>query len=253
MNARCALGAVAALTIASHSFASDPQNVDIGSFVNTGTSTISYVGSFSDFVSHEIVDGRNVIGVNVTGILDSLGYDTLWSVTITDAGTNSYGSLSPGADIDLFRIDGASGSAIYSYLGPNAVHQVETADILQERELQLDSFSGAQDAWNITHVSLGFRGSITASWTNPLQLHDFITPGPGIIDTGMGFGPGSFSYTPPPQDSEGGSMPVVFISEHGTFEAFSVSVMASSTVPAPGALALLGIAGFVGSRRRRAK
>jgi MYXO-CTERM domain-containing protein len=249
MNAHCALGAVAALAIGTHTFADDQQTIQIGSFVNTGVGSVGYNGPYTDHVLYEAVDGHTVISVDVTGILDSLGYNALWSITITDNGFNGYGALSPGADIDLFAIEGVSAAAMYAYVGPNAVHQGETADRLAERSLLLDSFSGAQDAWNITHVSLGMNGAVTASWAQPVDLRQFVEGSDGATSPGTGFGSGWLGYVPP-VDSEGGDAPVLFISEHGTFESFSVSMVAS-TIPAPGALALLALAGVVGKSRRR--
>ena len=249
MNARIALGAAAALAIASQSFASDPQTIEIGTFANTSMVTTSYTGPFADFVMHEVIDGHNVVNINVVGILDSLGYDALWSITITDTGSNSYTTMSPGADIDLFVIEGISQATNYAYLGPNTVHQNESSAVLATRELALDSFSGAQDALNFTHVSLGPSGAITASWNQPLSLLDFVTPGTGGSGLGGGFGSGWTGYLPG-GEIQPGEMPVLFISEHGSFESFHVSMVASA-VPAPGALALLAIAGFVGTRRKR--
>jgi len=250
MNALSALGAVAALAIGTTAFATNQETIEVGSFVNTSVGHMAYSGPYTDFVLGQAADGHTVITVDVAGILDSLGYNALWSVTITDNGFNSYGNLSPGADIDLFRMEGASTDAIYSYAGPNAVHQPELSDRLRERTLQLDSFSGAQDAWNLTHVSLGQSGSMTASWVQPLDLRDFVTPGTddgGIL--GDDFGGGWIGWTPP-IETEGGDYPILFISEHGTMESFRISLVASN-VPAPGALALLAVAGLVGTSRKR--
>lgn len=253
MNALRALGAIATLAVATTAFADDLHTVEVGSFVNTGVGVMSYTGSFGSKVEFANVDGHTLIGVDLAGILDSLGYNMLWSITVTDNGFNSYGSMSPGADIDLFRVDGASSNAIYSYNGPNPVHQTESSARLAERMLLLDSFSGAQDAWNLTHVSLGQNGSATATFEQPLDLRDFIS-NPGNATTGGVFGPGFNPYTPPlpPIDPQSGDNPFLVVSEHGTFESFRISLIASTApVPAPGALALLGVAGALGKKRRR--
>lgn len=249
MNARCAIGAVMALAICTVSFAADQQTVEVGSFVNTGVGSMTYSGPHADYVLAEAIDGHTVIAVDVAGILGSLGYDELWSITVTDNGFNAYGELSPGADIDLFRMEGAAADAIYSYVGPNTVHLSELPSTLQDRSLQLDSYSGAQDAWDYTHISLGQSGSVTAMWLQPIDLNEWIIPGGDDEGPGGGFGPGFHGYGGS-SDSEGGDMPVLFLSEHGTFESFSVSLVAS-TIPAPGAIALLALAGVVGSSRRR--
>jgi len=245
MNASCALGAIAALAFAANSFAIDPQTIEVGSFVNTSMSTATYTGPYTGFVSHAAVDGHNVMTIDVAGILDSLGYNLLYSITVTDNGANSYGSLSPGADIDLFRIDGPNVDYFFSYAGPNATHHPEDSDRLGERLLQLDSFSGAQDQWAVTHVSLGQNGSITATFAQPVDLSSWFTGSGGSTNGG---GP-VFNPSNPP-DSEGGDLPILMLSEHGTFESYRVTVVAA-TVPAPGAVALLGLAGFIGQRRRR--
>lgn len=250
MNARCALSAIAALVIASQTFAVDQDTVEVGSFVNTSVGVMSYTGAYNNRTFSEDVDGHTVISVDVAGILDSLGYDMLWSITITDNGSNTYGSLSPGADIDLFRVEGAATDVTYSYLGPNPVHQSESVDRLADRLLQLDSYSGAQDAWDITQVSLGWDGAVTATFNQPFDLRQWFSNPGDVGYGGDGFGPNSF-FNDPPDGGEGDPLPYLKVSEHGLFESFHITLTASHAVPAPGALALIGLAGIVSKSRRR--
>ena len=85
----------------------------------------------------------------------------------------------------------------------------------------LDSFSGAQDAWDLVHVSLGDQGSLTGLFSQP---HGVLFPplvGPGVN---------------------------LLMSEAGLSESFQVDVL---TIPAPGTMVVLGLAGLAGRRRRR--
>jgi len=233
MTVHTALGAIAALlvTFGVDASRSDPQPsgpaIDIGTFVNTGGGTIGYEGKFGAFVSAAKVPGPNqhtLISVDLGGLLTSLGVDAFLGVRITDTGLNTYGALSPGADVDLFRFDGLAPDIELAYLydGPNPVHQNETSDQLAVRAGFIDTFSGAQDAWHVTHVSLGAEGSLTALLSDPQHVIDF--PGPGVG-------------------------PFLLMSEAGTSETFQVDVLA---IPTPGTLVLLGLSAvFARSRRRR--
>ena len=131
---------------------------------------------------------------------------------------NAYGTLSPGADIDLLKLTGVDPDAVmtFAYDGPNAIHRDQPAGALRWRTANLDSFSGAQE-WDWTHVSLGMRGKLTAMLLEPQRLID--------------------------------NAPFLSLSEAGSRESFRVSLVA--IVPAPGGLSVLAAAVLLPRRRRR--
>ncbi len=182
MNARILL---AVLTTALPAQAGVGTPLDIGTFRNIGAGVIQYQGSFGEFVSSQYITGETnhtLITVDLEGLLASQQIGLFFGVRINDTGVNQYGSLSPGADVDYFAFEGLfPGNAVeYLYDGPNAVHSNETAETLALRVGELDSFSGAQDAWDLVHVSLGDQGSLTGLFSQP---HGVLFPpleGPGV-------------------------------------------------------------------------
>ncbi|MHC4107117.1 MAG: PEP-CTERM sorting domain-containing protein [Planctomycetota bacterium] len=226
MNARILLGAAAVLATALPAHAGVWTPIDIGTFKNIGVGVIDYQGDFGEFVSIESVTGdpdHNLITVNLEGLLASQQIGLFFGVQINDTGVNQYGALSPGADVDFFTFEGLwPGNEVeYLYDGPNPVHINETSETLALRVSELDSFNGAQDAWDYVHVSLGSQGSLTALFSQPQGVLFPPLEGPGIN---------------------------LFMSEAGAFESFQVDVLA---IPAPGTMVLLGLAGLAGRRRRR--
>ena len=101
------------------------------------------------------------------------------------------------------------------------MHSNETSETLALRVSDLDSFSGAQDAWDYVHVSLGDQGSLTGLFSQPQGVLFPPLEGPGIN---------------------------LLMSEAGFSESFQVDVLA---IPAPGTMVVLGLAGLAGRRRRR--
>ena len=222
MHATCVIAALTAVSLTTHATAGDePVSVNLGWFMNTGGGRIYYDGGFAPWISSGLEPGSSshtVTGIDVEGILSSLGYAALAGITITDTGANVYGTLSPGADIDLLSVTGVDPDAVvtYAYDGPNAIHNDEPAWALRWRTANLDSFSGAQE-WDWTHVSLGRHGTMTATFLEPQRLHD--------------------------------TAPFLTLSEAGSFESFYVSL--DAIVPAPGVLSLLAAAALLPRRRRR--
>lgn len=222
MNAACASAALTAVFLTTHATAGDEHvSVDLGWFMNVGGGQIYYDGGFAPWISSGFEPGsttHTVMGIDVGGILSSLGYGALAGITITDTGANTYGSLSPGADIDLLRLTGVDPDAVmtYAYDGPTAIHNGEPAWALGWRTANLDSFSGAQE-WDWTYVSLGRHGMMTATLLEPQWLHD--------------------------------NAPFLALSEAGSLESFRVSL--DAIVPAPGALSVLAAVALLPRRRRR--
>jgi hypothetical protein len=223
------VGAIIAVAAAASAQANDVRvPIDVGAFANTGPGTIYYDGAFGPYVRSEAVPGpdgwmHTRIEIDLAGIVAARDCGGFYGATVVDLGQNIYGPLSPGADIDLFAFEnlGAPVDVSFLYEGPNPVHQGEPEALLARRVRCLDSFSGAQDAWDYTHVSLGLEGRLKALLSEPMPLIDL------------------------PADEK----PTLLVSEAGSIEFFKVRILA--TIPAPASSALLVLAGIVGWRPRR--
>jgi hypothetical protein len=229
MQAVQAFGAIVAIAVATSASADQIQvPIDLGTFGNLGGGQIYYDGPFGPYVHSELVTGldgadHTLIAIDLAGIVLSQDLTGFYGISIIDAGNNMYGALSPGADIDLLLLEDLAPQigVTFVYEGPNLVHQDETAALLSRRVSRLDSFSGAQDAWDYKHISLGEQGRFKALLSRPMPLVD-LPPGDG---------------------------PMLVISEAGTAEFFRVRVLA--VLPTPGTLALLSVAAIVVRRPRR--
>lgn len=222
--------------------------------------TLEYAGAYSNFISSRVdtVSPRTIVGFDLFGIMQQLGGSlALVGVRVRDGGGNSYGTWSPGADIDLIHIVGAplDGTTAMSYAGVVAQHLGETDAVLRARVSACDSVSGDQH-YNVQHfVSLGAGGTATMSFSG--FLHSGPVSGGGGSGSEGGFGPGSST------GGGGESQPAVYggllitqgmmleLSEAGLGEKYGVELLfETASVPAPGAIALLALAGFVARRRR---
>jgi hypothetical protein len=229
MQAVRAFGAIVAIAVSTSASADQVQvPIDLGTFGNLGGGQIDYDGLFDPYVHSEPVTGldgadHTRIAIDLAGIVSSQDLTGFYGISIIDAGYNMYGALSPGADIDLLVLEHLAPQIGVTFVheGPNPVHQDETAALLSRRVRFLDSFSGAQDAWDYKHVSLGERGRLKALLSRPMPLGD-LPPGEG---------------------------PMLLLSEAGTAEFFRVRVLA--VLPTPGTLALLTVAAIVACRPRR--
>jgi hypothetical protein len=224
-----ALGAIIAIAAATTAHANDNRvPVDVGVFANTGPGTIHYDGPFGAYINAVGVPApddtmHTRIEIDLAGIVLSQGYGGFYGATAVDLGNNIYGPISPGADIDLFAFENmpAPTDLTFVYEGPNAVHQGEPSEILGQRVRYLDSFSGAQDVWDRTHISLGMEGRMKALLDHPIPLIDL------------------------PVEER----PLLLISETGSIEFFKVRILA--TIPAPASGSLLLIAALLAARPRR--
>ncbi len=226
MTPTFAIAAVAALAVPATATGPLPRVwVDLGLFRNNGPGQFYYDGAFPQYITTapDPLDGT-VLKIDLGGILASFNARAFTKIIVSDSGVNNYGTLSPGADIDFLWLKNITpdNDPRLVYLGPNPVHQAESAQTLAQRIEAIDSSPGSQDAWNLTHVSLGDRGVLGAILSEPE-----LTDSPHVA-----------------------GRPKVFLRESGALESFHVGVQA--VLPSPGTLALLGIAGLVVRRRRRA-
>lgn len=220
-----------------------------------------YNGLYGSYFSSQLVNNgepHTVITVDLYGLVTAAGYNAIDSISIVDAGNNQYVG-SPGADIDLFTLQGIDpATAItYAYNGPNAQHINETSAVLGSRVGLLDTISGDQDYNSLHFVSLGKLGALSAS---------FLVPSGGAGGgSGGGSGGGGGGDGGPGQmggGGGGGGTPTwsnylliqpgmkLTLSEAGSSEGYLIKIQASM-VPAPGAAAgLLGLLGLGGRRRR---
>ena len=222
--------------------------------------TIEYQGAFGAHITSRVdaSGARTISSLDLFGIATQLGGNlSLVGLRIYDTGANTYGSWSPGADIDLVRIVGGAtdGSMSCGYTGIVAQHLGEAESVIAARVAECDAVSGDQH-YNSQHfLSLGLGGAMTMAFNGYYQGS---TGGSGSSSGGAGGGPGS--WTGGSGESSGtpiyGGMLVVEgmrleIGEAGTGESYGVElVFEQAAVPAPGAIALLGLAGLMARRRR---
>jgi len=248
MYVHTALTAIAALALTGVVTAGEPgptTSIHVGYFNNTGWGTVDYQGSYESYitVTQAPQDGTmfpTLIEVDLAGLLLDNGFNAFTEVRTIDTGSNQYGENSPGADMDLLgllNLDPAL-DVSFDYDGPNTVHQSEDSPTLQMRVDSIDAQSGASDSNAYTYVSLGDQGVLTASITG------WATGGDGDGGSDGGAGP----ITPSLRTA--GSAPALQLTESGNGESYDLYVTAT-TIPAPGALAVLGAAGAMLGRRRR--
>jgi hypothetical protein len=261
MHRATAIAAIAA-GLAVSAGASAEFTVNLGTVMQTlPRPSIVYSGSYGAFISSGVDSSgaRTITSFDLAGIAGTLGGNlALVEVRVRDVGTNSYGSYSPGADIDLVRIGGADlsgGTVTVGYQGSVAQHVGEGASVLKSRISVCDAVSGDQHFNSQHFISLGLNGLAS------MRFSDFVwgadSSGGGGTGTG-GSGPGGWTGG----GGTGGETRLggliiqsgmrLEIGEAGTGETYGVDlVFEQVTVPAPGAAALFGLAGVFGRRGRR--
>jgi hypothetical protein len=228
--------------------------------------TIQYNGGFSSAVSSRVdASGvRTITSFDLYDIVSRLSPDlALVEIRVYDAGGNSYGNWSPGADIDMFRITGGelAGNVTMGYSGAVTQHIGETSQILRNRTISCDAVSGDQH-FNAEHfISLGAAGRAWMHFDGFLHSAGSSTGGGTDGSGSSGGSGGGFGGT---WSGGGGSNedPIygglliaagmqLEISEAGLGEGYGVAlVFEPAAVPAPGAIALLAVAGIIARRRR---
>ena len=262
MHRATAVAAIAA-GLAVSAGASAEFTVNLGTVMQTlPRPAIVYTGGYGAFVSSGVdASGvRTVTSFNLGGIASSLGGNlALVEIRVRDVGTNSYGSYSPGADIDLLRIGGADlsgGTVAVGYTGAVTQHVGETEGILKNRIGACDAVSGDQHFNSQHFISLGLNGIAS------MRFSDFVWGavggGSGGSGAGGGTGPGGWGGGGgSTEETRLGGLIIqdgmrLEIGEAGTGETYGVDlVFEQVTVPAPGAGALLGLAGIFARRGRR--
>ena len=251
--------AASSATIINSSAAAD--TIDLGTFANIGQGEIEYTGSFETYIN-STQQGDNgehtVVSIDIAAILNSLGGVGIESISIIDTGNNIYNGA-PGADIDLFRINGIDPDAYnVLYDGPTSVHNDETETELRGRMNTLNWGSGNGQLSGGTYLSLGQEGVITAIFqaqsgggngngnTGGGDSDPFGDNGGGLGSGGLGGG----------GNGGAGGMGIdgsnlwIEIAEAGNMERYQV-VIETISIPAPGAIAILGAAGLIARRRRK--
>lgn len=247
-----------ATTLAFTGVASADLVVNLGTVMQTSPRpAIVYTGAFGAHVTTrtDALGPRTITMFDLNGIANQLGGGlALVEVRVRDTGTNTYGTWSPGADIDLMRIVGAdllAGSVTSGYTGAVTQHMGESQTILQSRVSTCDAISGDQHFNSQHFISLGQNG---ISWTH---FAGFVHGAGGSGGDGSGGQSGAGGW-----DGSGSSEPIyggllltagmkLEISEAGLGESYGVElVFAPAGVPAPGAISLLAAVGLFGRRRR---
>ena len=228
----CALGSAAMADL----------TIDVGRINNVHPApNYGYVGDWSPYITSSLDQGYTVIDIDVAGIMSQGGERYLRSISVRDFGTNAYGALSPGADIDFIgfvELD-PDVEVLASYVGPTTTHANESSEQLMHRLSQLDAFSGANEQDDDVYVSLGRQGELE------LLFADSGNDDPG----GDGEGDGGTGIDPFGADGLAGTGLVLRIAEAGSMERFTVH-FETSEVPAPAVTPVL--AGMLmGLRRRR--
>ena len=224
--------------------------IDVGCFSNVNpVPSCEYEGDYAPFITSWEVEGYTssqgytMIDIDIAGIMAAAGEHHLLGVTIMDFGTNSYGTLSPGADIDYIDFVGLDqGVEVRAdYDGPTSEHIGQDSDQLWGRLGALDAFYGANHVDDDVYVSLGNLGALELEFSDI----DGGGQGGGGGDGGSGGSGGGIDPWSGLASSNGLHLQ---IAEVGSHEQFTIHLHTSS-IPAPGVLLVLS--GGVGMLRRR--
>jgi len=262
MHTKITIASIAA-ALAISGAASAAFTVDLGTVRQTSPRpSIVYTGNFSSAVSSYVdVSGtRTITSFDLNSIAQQFGGGlALVEIRVRDTGTNTYGSWSPGADIDLVRVVGstATGTVTMGYQGVVTQHLAETQDVLKSRVGDCDAISGDQHFNSQHFTSLGLNG---VTWMHFADFPQGNFTGTGSGGSGSGMG-GAGSTTGGAGSGSGGSTTFggmlvtagmrLELSEAGLGESYGADlVFEPVAVPAPGAMAVLAGAGLLRRRRR---
>jgi hypothetical protein len=232
MSARLAAAAALAIATASNAALVYGGGTETGSRFNPGAGAITYMNCFTAVGAGQNQLSLDSVSVGIrrliaAGALVDVGIK-IYAAEMTFDGTN-YGR---GANYEIFSSASLGGGAA-------SITQIVNTGALSGITLNLETASNAGlGGW---WIGVEFTGANAANTANGWRIVNAPTTGTSINAFGVFNNAGSgafqsfFAFGTPP-----GSSPSRFMVDvNGTL------------VPAPGALALLGVAGLAGARRRR--
>jgi hypothetical protein len=232
MSARLAAAAALAIATASNAALVYGGGTETGSRYNPGAGAITYMNCFTAVGAGQNQLSLDSVSVGIrrliaAGALVDVGIK-IYAAEMTFDGTN-YGR---GANYEIFSSASLGGGAA-------SITQIVNTGALSGITLNLETASNAGlGGW---WIGVEFTGANAANTANGWRVVNAPTTGASINAFGVFNNAGSgafqsfFAFGTPP-----GSAPSRFMVDvNGTL------------VPAPGALALLGVAGLAGARRRR--
>ena len=232
MSARLAAAAALAIATASNAALVYGGGTETGSRFNPGAGAITYMNCFTAVGAGQNQLSLDSVSVGIrrliaAGALVDVGIK-IYAAEMTFDGTN-YGR---GANYEIFSSASLGGGAA-------SITQIVNTGALSGITLNLETASNAGlGGW---WIGVEFTGANAANTANGWRIVNAPTTGASINAFGLFNQAGSgafqsfFAFGTPP-----GSSPSRFMVDvNGTL------------VPAPGALALLGVAGLAGARRRR--
>jgi hypothetical protein len=232
MSARLAAAAALAIATASNAALVYGGGTETGSRFNPGAGAITYMNCFTAVGAGQNQLSLDSVSVGIrrliaAGALVDVGIK-IYAAEMTFDGTN-YGR---GANYEIFSSASLGGGAA-------SITQIVNTGALSGITLNLETASNAGlGGW---WIGVEFTGANAANTANGWRVVNAPTTGVSINAFGVFNNAGSgafqsfFAFGTPP-----GSAPSRFMVDvNGTL------------VPAPGALALLGVAGLAGARRRR--
>ena len=232
MSARLAAAAALAIATASNAALVYGGGTETGSRYNPGAGAITYMNCFTAVGAGQNQLSLDSVSVGIrrliaAGALVDVGIK-IYAAEMTFDGTN----FGRGANYEIFSSASLGGGAA-------SITQIVNTGALSGITLNLETASNAGlGGW---WIGVEFTGANAANTANGWRIVNAPTTGTSINAFGVFNNAGSgafqsfFAFGTPP-----GSAPSRFMVDvNGTL------------VPAPGALALLGVAGLAGARRRR--
>jgi hypothetical protein len=232
MSARLAAAAALAIATASNAALVYGGGTETGSRFNPGAGAITYMNCFTAVGAGQNQLSLDSVSVGIrrliaAGALVDVGIK-IYAAEMTFDGTN----FGRGANYEIFSSASLGGGAA-------SITQIVNTGALSGITLNLETASNAGlGGW---WIGVEFTGANAANTANGWRIVNAPTTGVSINAFGVFNNAGSgafqsfFAFGTPP-----GSAPSRFMVDvNGTL------------VPAPGALALLGVAGLAGARRRR--